>query len=61
MISVPALDPDRPRDFFLFVANDNDFITQRGFQVGAPYQDPSGVDLDTMFLVFRVTLPGGLH
>jgi hypothetical protein len=53
----PALDPDHPRDFFLFVANDNDFMTQHGFHAGAAYQDASGVDLDTMFLVFRVTLP----
>jgi hypothetical protein len=53
---VPALDPDHPHDFFLFVANDNDFITQRGFHAGAPYRDPSGVEVDTMFLVFRVTL-----
>jgi len=54
---VPALDPDHPRDFFLLVANDNDFMTQHGFHAGAPYRDPSGVDLDTMLLVFRVTLP----
>lgn len=53
---VPALDPDHPRDVFPFVANDNDFITQRGFHAGAAYRDPSGVELDTMFLVFRVTL-----
>jgi hypothetical protein len=55
---VPALDPHRPRDYFLFVANDNDFMTQHGFHAGASYQDASGVELDTMFLVFRVTLPG---
>jgi hypothetical protein len=54
---VPALDPANPRDYFLFVADDNDFITQHGFQVGAPYRDASGVDVDTMFLVCRVTLP----
>ena len=54
---VPALDPANPRDYFLFIANDNDFITQNGFHAGAPYRDPSGVELDTMFLVFRVTLP----
>jgi hypothetical protein len=53
---VPALDPDHPGDFFLFVANDNDFMTQHGFHAGASYRDPSGVELDTMFLVFRVTL-----
>jgi hypothetical protein len=53
-----ALDPAAPDDYFLFVANDNDFITQDGFQVGAAYKDDSGADVDTMFLVFKVTLPG---
>lgn len=48
---------NHPRDFFLLVANDNDFITQHGFQTGAPYADASGVDLDTMLFVYRVTLP----
>jgi hypothetical protein len=54
---VPTFDPAHPRDFFLLVANDNDFITQYGFQTGAPYADASGVDLDTMLFVYRVTLP----
>jgi hypothetical protein len=53
----PALDPEHPRDFFLLVGNDNDFITQHGFQAGADYKDPSGVDIDTLMLVYRVTLP----
>jgi hypothetical protein len=53
-----ALDPAAPDDWFLFVANDNDFITQEGYQAGAAYKDDSGADVDTMFLVFRVTLPG---
>jgi hypothetical protein len=57
MTLVPALDPANPHDFFLFVSNDNDFITQDGFQVGVPYKDPSVVDVDTTFLVFRLTLP----
>jgi hypothetical protein len=57
MALVPALDPAAPRDFFLFITNDNDFITQNGFQVGATYKDASGVDVDTMLLVFRITLP----
>ncbi len=57
MTLVPALDPVNPRDFFLFVSCDNDFITQNGFQVGATYKDPSGVDADTIFLVFQLTLP----
>ena len=57
MALVPALDPANPNDFFLFVVNDNDFMTQNGFQVGAPYKDESGADVDTMILVYRVTLP----
>jgi hypothetical protein len=57
MSLVPALDPANPRDFFLFVSNDNDFITQNGFQVGAAYKDASGADVDTMMLVYRITIP----
>ena len=57
MAIVPALDPDHPRDVFLFVTNDNDYITQNGYQVGAPYKDQSGADVDTMILVYRLTLP----
>lgn len=51
----PALDPAAPRDWFLFVGNDNDFITTHGFQDGRAYD--AGADNDTMILVFRVTLP----
>ena len=50
---LPVLDPARPNDFFLFVANDNDFMTQNGYQAGAAYKDASGVDIDSMFLVYR--------
>jgi hypothetical protein len=57
MTLAPALDPANPRDFFLFITNDNDFITQNGYQVGAPYKDASGADVDTMLLVYRITLP----
>src|SRR5262249_10595805 len=32
MALVPALDPANPNDYFLFVTNDNDFITQNGWQ-----------------------------
>ena len=54
MTLVPALDPANPEDFFLFVSNDNDFITQNGYQVGAPYKDESGADIDTIVLVYRL-------
>jgi hypothetical protein len=53
----PALDPANPNDYLLFITNDNDFITQKGFQVGAAYKDASGADVDTMLLVYRITLP----
>ena len=54
----PALDPAAPDDFFMFVANDNDFLTQDGYQVGAVYKAADGAEVDTVFQVFRVTLPG---
>lgn len=53
-----ALDASAPDDYFLFVANDNDFLTQDGFQVGAAYKAEGGAEVDTMFQIFRVTLPG---
>jgi hypothetical protein len=51
---LPALDPDAPNDYFLFVANDNDFITTNGFHAGAAYN--GGFNNDTMFLAWRVTI-----
>jgi hypothetical protein len=57
MALLPALDPENPHDYFLFVSDDNDFITQNGYHAGVAYKDPSGVDVDTMVLVYRVTLP----
>lgn len=55
---VPALDSAAPDDWFLFVGNDNDFLTTQGFQVGAAYA--AAVDNDSMVLVYRVTLPSRL-
>jgi hypothetical protein len=57
MSLIPAMDPQHPQDFFLVIGNDNDFLTQDGFQVGAAYQAAGGADVDTMLLVYRVTLP----
>lgn len=51
---LPALDPARPDDYFLFIANDNDFATTDGFHAGGAYND--GKDIDTMFLAYRVTI-----
>jgi hypothetical protein len=51
---LPALDPAAPNDHFLFVANDNDFLTTDGFHAGAAYS--GALDNDTMFLAWRVTI-----
>lgn len=57
---VPALDPAAPDDWFLLVGNDNDFITQNGFQDGMAYADASGIDNDCMVLVYRLSIPSRL-
>ncbi|MDB5510504.1 MAG: hypothetical protein JWL93_2973 [Hyphomicrobiales bacterium] len=56
MSLVSVMDPARPEDYFLLVANDNDFMTRKGHQVGTDYAAEE--DVDTMFLVYRLTLPG---
>jgi hypothetical protein len=56
MALAPALDPKAPNDFFLFVGSDNDFMTQHGMMAGKPFADKSGADVDSLVLVYRVTL-----
>jgi hypothetical protein len=58
MALASVLDPAAPDDYFLFLANDNDFLTQDGFQVGAAYKAANGADVDTMLQAYRVTIPG---
>jgi hypothetical protein len=53
----PVGDRNAPNDYFLFVGSDNDFITQQGHMVGQSYQDATGANVDTLVLVYRVTLP----
>jgi hypothetical protein len=55
---VPALDPAAPHDWFLFVGNDNDFLTPTGFQDGTTYN--AGIETDSMVLVYRLTIPTSL-
>jgi hypothetical protein len=57
MALASTLDPSRPEEFFLFVGNDNDFLTTDGFQVGAPYKEEGGADVNTTFLVYRLGVP----
>ncbi|HEY9131335.1 MAG TPA: esterase-like activity of phytase family protein, partial [Dyella sp.] len=52
---VPALDPDKPWDYFLFVGNDNDFIARHCVMEGQ--RCDSTFDNDNMLLVYRLTLP----
>jgi MYXO-CTERM domain-containing protein len=58
---LPTFEPGLPDEYFLFVANDNDFLTSDGFQAGSPYTATVGgqpIDSDTVFLAYRVTVPG---
>jgi hypothetical protein len=57
MALMPVNDPATPNDYFLFVGSDNDFITQHGVMQGKPYADSTGKDVDSLVLVYRVTLP----
>lgn len=59
MALAPVLEEANPQDFFLFVGNDNDFITTDGVMVGdAQYSTYSEtLNNDSMLLVYRVTLP----
>jgi hypothetical protein len=59
MALAPAGDSTAPDDYFLFVGSDNDFIAQHGVMAGKPYADASGADVDTLVLVYRITLPAG--
>lgn len=59
MALVSALDPDAPNDYFLFIGNDNDFLTQSGKLLEANGELQSydaGLENDTMVLAFRVSV-----
>lgn len=72
MSLVSANDPDAPNDYFLFLANDNDFLTSDGLMIGPDgtlqsynaFANPQNVypanrvvsENDTMFLAYRVTI-----
>jgi len=55
MALVPTLREGRPNDFYLFVSNDNDFVTTNGSMQGVPYN--AGSNNDNMILVYQLTLP----
>ena len=60
MALLPVLDEKAPNDYFLVVASDNDFITQNGSMQGNAYKDSTGANIDTVVLVYRITLPEGM-
>lgn len=55
MALVPTLREGRPNEFFLFVSNDNDFLTQTMSMQGTNYN--AGIENDTQVLVYQLTLP----
>jgi hypothetical protein len=57
MALAPVNNPKAPDDYFLIIGSDNDFITQDGAMAGNPYADASGANVDTLVLVYRVSLP----
>lgn len=53
-----ALGPAGPKgQYILLVGSDNDFITQDGHMAGSAYKDAAGVDVDTLVMAWRVSLP----
>ncbi|MEI9888612.1 MAG: esterase-like activity of phytase family protein [Rhizomicrobium sp.] len=57
MALVPVLEENAPQDFFLFVSNDNDFLTPSGCVMPGVVNCNSAVENDNMVLVWRLTLP----
>ena len=55
LVLSPPLDAKRPRERLLFVGNDNDFRTRKGFMPDGSYD--GGFEHDNLVLVYRVTLP----
>lgn len=55
LVLSPVLDAKRPRERLLFIGNDNDFRTRRGFMPDGDYD--GGFEHDNLVLVYRVTLP----
>ena len=55
MALVPALDENAPQDFFLLVANDNDFLSSTCSVGGQNCAQP--VNSDALVLTYRMTLP----
>jgi hypothetical protein len=55
-----VFDDQAPNDYFLVIGSDNDFLTQNGSMQGQPYKESSGANVDSVVLVYRITLPEGM-
>ena len=53
---VPLGDPAAPNDYLLLFANDNDFTSLNVYQNGV-FVGTNALNIDNMFLAYRVTLP----
>ena len=54
-----AYDDENPFDYFLFIANDNDFLSTAGIMEdvdGTLKGYDAGLDNDTVFLAYRIRL-----
>ncbi len=61
---VSANDPANPNDYFLFVGNDNDFVTGTGKYLdasGTVQSYNAGLENDTLVLVWRVRMTGSFN
>ena len=61
---VSANDAANPNDYFLFIGNDNDFLTATGKYLdaaGAIQTYDTGLENDTIVLAYRVRLTGGFN
>jgi hypothetical protein len=61
---VSANDPANPTDYFLFIGNDNDFLTATGKYLdtnGVIQSYDAGLENDTLVLVYRVRFSGAFN
>ncbi|NBV21196.1 MAG: hypothetical protein EBS05_04645, partial [Proteobacteria bacterium] len=61
---VSANDPTNPNDYFLFVGNDNDFLSRTGKYLdasGTIQTYDAGLENDTLFLVWRVRMTSSFN
>jgi hypothetical protein len=56
LVLSPVLDKKRPRERLLFIGNDNDYRTRKGFMPDGSYD--AEFEHDNFVIVYRITMPG---